>query len=332
MRHAARERTTHVPRSLEPSAQPSLVGTPSCGRFSRTSKRCSSSHRSSTSERGQAALGPLFVYGPGRDWIGLAAVATLVFATIWCALHRPITQRRRVLPFLALTAIVGVFAYPFPYPSSHDGHPSTLCFRLPFENEWTVFWGGDTKEENLNAGYLADRRYGLDFVVTENGKSHRGGGRELTDYFAYDREVLAPADGTVVFAAGDLEDLAPGAFDRQVEPYGNFVVLEVGEREFVFLADLRQGSIAVARGARVRAGDPIGRVGNSASSPFTPEPHLAVHLQDTPVSHAGEAIPWSFCNYASAGRPVDRGLPHGGIARDGTFLGEHVKPHLHAER
>jgi hypothetical protein len=267
----------------------------------------------------------VLAYNFGRDLLMLLALITLFVGGAWSALHRPFLQRRRLFPFLCLCAVIGVAEYPFPYPSSHEGHESAVCMRLPVEGAWTVFWGGETKEESLLAAYFADRRWGLDLVVTENGMSHSGDGLSFRDYFAYDKRVLAPADGTVVHVSDRAPDVQPGQYDSRIEAFGNYVVLQVADGEFVFLCHLRQGSITVGEGQRVHTGDDLGRVGSSGYSTVTPEPHLAIHMQDTPIAGRGEAVPWGFCDYTADGEHVARGLPRGGIGRDGVFLGQRVQ-------
>ena len=56
---------------------------------------------------------------------------------------------------------------------------------------------------------------------------------------------------------------------------GNYVAINCGDF-FVILAHLRQGSIAVATGDKVRTGAFLGQMGNSGN---TSEPHLHLHAQ-----------------------------------------------------
>jgi hypothetical protein len=270
--------------------------------------------------------GPVLAYNVGRSMVELFALVTLAFGLVWCALHRPFYQRRRLAPFACLALVIGAAALPLPYPSSHADEPSQVRFRLPFEGEWTVFWGGESARDSRLSAYFADRRWGLDFIVTENGASHSGSGLTAKDYFVYERDVLAPADGTVVHVNSGLADSRTGIYDSRLPEFGNYVVIEVAPGEFVFLCHLLVGSIPVSVGQTVRAGEIVGRVGNSGWSTVTPQPHLAIHLQDSPEAGRGEAIPWRFCDYLSAGLPVECGLPHGGVDRDGNFLGERVQP------
>jgi murein DD-endopeptidase MepM/ murein hydrolase activator NlpD len=84
------------------------------------------------------------------------------------------------------------------------------------------------------------------------------------------------------------------------------VILDHGNGEYSLLAHLRHGSVAVAAGARISAGDKVGECGNSGN---TTEPHLHYHLQDTPVFGRAEGLPAQFTGYVADGRPVARGEP-----------------------
>lgn len=280
--------------------------------------------------------GPILVYTAWRPLLELLALVVLAFAAVWCGLNRPFLQRRRLWPFLALVAVIGFAQVRFPYPSSHEGHESAVCFRLPFaiggEGEWTVFWGGETKDENRLAEFSADRRWGIDLVIVDQGKSHRANGLAPKDYLVYGREVLAPADGTVARVQSGVTESRPGVYDSRVPELGNFVVLKVAEGEFLFVSHLLDGSIPVHEGEVVHAGDLLGKVGNSGYSTATPEPHLALHLQDTVEAGEGEPIPWRFCDYVADGTRIDRGLPRGGVDAEGNLNGQRVRPRMPTDR
>lgn len=269
--------------------------------------------------------GPVWVYVAGRSWIALLALAVLVYGVIRSFRRRPFLQPARVRAFFALTVVVGVANYPLPYPSSHEGHPSSVRFELPVEGEWTVIWGGEEKHANRLAMFYADRRFGLQLVRTVDGARYAGEGARLEEHYAFDQPVLAPAAGRIARVHDGEPDLPPGVRFEGGEPFGNHLVIEVAEGEFVFLTHLRQGSIEVAEGAVVETGAPLARVGASGFAPLTPGPHVAVHLQDTPVPHRGEAVPWRFSRYVADGAFVELGLPRGGVARDGRLIGERVQ-------
>lgn len=94
------------------------------------------------------------------------------------------------------------------------------------------------------------------------------------DYAIFGAPLVAPCDGIVVAAANDMADLQVPHQDT-INRLGNHVILHCGEAEVV-LAHMRRGSVTVARGDRVKNGDPIGEVGNSGASS---EPHLHIHAQ-----------------------------------------------------
>jgi hypothetical protein len=248
--------------------------------------------------------GPILAWTYGLQVLPLAAFALVVAGAITAFRKKPFLRAGRKLPFLLLLLIVGAGGLELPYPTSHEGHESAICFRLPFaapkEGEWTVFWGGETRKESLLSAYTASRRFGLDLVVSKDGKTSRDGGSLVVG-----EDVLAPCDGEVVRA-------------------GPTVVLRVAEGEFLFLGNL--DSIAVDVGQRVRTKDRIARVASAGTSRFMNEPHLEIHLQDTPEDGTGEPIPWRFCDYVADGKVVEKGLPRGGIGPQGELLGQRIAP------
>jgi murein DD-endopeptidase MepM/ murein hydrolase activator NlpD len=109
--------------------------------------------------------------------------------------------------------------------------------------------------------------------------------RDLASYAIYGRAVLSPCDGTVLEAVGSLPDLPIGERDSS-QPAGNHVVIRChGVR--VELAHLQRASVRVTAGDAVRAGTPLGLVGNSGN---TSEPHLHVHAD----TDGGEGVPMTF--------------------------------------
>ena len=69
--------------------------------------------------------------------------------------------------------------------------------------------------------------------------------------------------------------MAMGQTDAE-SPVGNHVVIALGPARYVLLAHLRRGSVAVVEGQVVRAGDLVGRCGNSGN---TTQPHLHLQVQ-----------------------------------------------------
>ena len=252
----------------------------------------------------------------------IVAMATLLVGALLSALRsRRVWTWYRGLAFLGACALVLTSGVYQTYPSSHDARPSTVPFRLPLDGPVTVAWGGPTFRTNYHVGSPAER-WAYDLLVTSDGRSHRGRPGTPADYLSYGRDVRAPADGRVVALHDGDPDATPGRPDRGRRA-GNHVVIDVARGEYLFIAHLRAHSLRVAVGEDVTQGQVLGQVGNSGNSS---EPHVHLHLQDTPTPEFGEGIPMAFVNYRLVGTTtvVPRGFPLGGQRR-GAFLGQIVE-------
>ncbi|MCU0559344.1 MAG: M23 family metallopeptidase [Desulfobacterales bacterium] len=119
--------------------------------------------------------------------------------------------------------------------------------------------------------------YALD-IVKLNSRGLRAKGlwpRELSRYEIFGESVFSPCDGRVALVESGLPDHTPPEFDRQ-NPAGNFIYLECGDAG-ILLAHLMQSSTVVEKGAYVREGQFMGKVGNSG---YSTEPHLHLHAQE----------------------------------------------------
>jgi hypothetical protein len=161
---------------------------------------------------------------------------------------------------------------------------------LPFKGRWLVVWGGDTEELNQHHD-VPSQRFAFDFLgADEKGQTYKGDGTVNEDYFAFGREILAPADGNVTDVINGVRDNVPGSMN----PYlalGNAVFIQHREYEVSVLAHLKLGSITVKVGDKVKRGQVVGLCGNSGNSS---EPHLHYHLQNTPVIQDGTGIKCYF--------------------------------------
>ena len=162
--------------------------------------------------------------------------------------------------------------------------------QLPFKDRWFVMWGGDTKELNQHHDNRG-QRFAFDFIgIGPDGKTHKGDGLKNEDYYAFGREILAPADGVVTEAIEGVRDNVPGSMNGYAA-VGNCVILQHAEHEVSVLAHFKLGSIRVKAGDKVKAGQVLGLCGNSGNSS---EPHLHYHLQNTPVLQDGTGIKGFF--------------------------------------
>jgi peptidase M23-like protein len=194
-----------------------------------------------------------------------------------------------------------------PAPSAFLDYQTKTKLRLPFQGSWYVFWGGRTLETNYHV-IAPDQRFAYDFIQMKNGVSHRGDGKTNEQYYCFGLPILAPGPGTVAAVADSLPDMNPGSRDP-VHPFGNHVVIDHGDGEFSVLAHLRHGSVRVAPGQILAAGDTLGACGNSGN---TSEPHLHYHLQNGQALGAAQGLPAYFIAYSADTTPVSRGEPRKG--------------------
>jgi murein DD-endopeptidase MepM/ murein hydrolase activator NlpD len=176
--------------------------------------------------------------------------------------------------------------------------------RLPFAGSWFVAWGGRTLPQNQHAATV-DQRFAYDLLIQREGRTHAGAGVRNEDYYCFDQSIMAPASGTVVSAENEVEDNIPGVTNSK-QPLGNHVIIDHGNGEFSFLCHFRKGTVTVKKGDPVKAGDLLGRCGNSG---FSTEAHLHYHLQDTAVPFNGQGLPAPFQKYLADGKLVERGEP-----------------------
>ncbi len=150
---------------------------------------------------------------------------------------------------------------------------------LPCRGRWLVQWGGDTKELNQHHE-VPNQRFAFDLLgVGEDGRTRKGDGTRNEDYYAFEREVLAPADGVVTDVITGVRDNVPGSMN----PYsalGNAVFIQHSAYEVSVIAHLKFGSVTVKPGQKVRRGELVGLCGNSGNSS---EPHIHYHLMNTPI-------------------------------------------------
>jgi murein DD-endopeptidase MepM/ murein hydrolase activator NlpD len=178
-----------------------------------------------------------------------------------------------------------------------DAYRQKVKYTLPFRGEWVVVNGGVTRETS-HSWRILSQRYAYDFVIQDaTGRTYAGSGRDLTDYFAYGQDIVAPADGTVV-AVHDVVREPPRVGRDWVDRThgnlaGNYVTIQHADGEFSFLAHLIRGSICVGPGQHVKRGELIGKCGHSGNSS---EPHLHFQVQDVADFHGAIGLPVKFSN------------------------------------
>ena len=172
--------------------------------------------------------------------------------------------------------INGLFIKPYIPDNLPKIERNTTKLILPFKDTWTVFWGGDTKEQNYHLISEAQKN-AFDLIITDDSnKSYKTDGHTNEDYYAYGKDLIAPCNGEIVLVVDGIKDNKPGELNPIYVP-GNTVILKTSNNEYLFFAHFKQHSIKVKQGDKVKQGQLLGLCGNSGNSS---EPHLHFHIQN----------------------------------------------------
>ena len=187
--------------------------------------------------------------------------------------------------------INGLFVKPFKESNLPKIDKNITQLILPFKDEWTVTWGGNTKELNYHIESDAQKN-AFDFVITnEKGNSFKKDGKTNDDYYAFGKELIAPCDGEIVSVVDGVKDNLPGELNPIYAP-GNTVILKTANNEYLFFAHFKQNSIVVIQGQRVKQGELLGLCGNSGNSS---EAHLHFHIQNVEDMNKATGAKCFFC-------------------------------------
>jgi murein DD-endopeptidase MepM/ murein hydrolase activator NlpD len=186
--------------------------------------------------------------------------------------------------------ISGFFVRPYKEENLPKLERNRTALILPFNEEWTVIWGGDTKELNYHVESEAQKN-AFDIVITdENGNSFKTEGKTNEDYYAFGKEIISPCDGEVVLVVDGVKDNIPGIFNPIYMP-GNTVIIKTLNNEFLFFAHFKQRTIVVKEGQQIKLGQLLGYCGNSGNSS---EPHLHFHIQNIEEMYSATGVKCYF--------------------------------------
>jgi murein DD-endopeptidase MepM/ murein hydrolase activator NlpD len=195
--------------------------------------------------------------------------------------------------------INGLFIKPFTELALPKMERNMTKLGLPFKGEWTVVWGGDTKELNYHVESAAQKN-AFDLVITDNkGQSYKSDGKSNEDYYAFGKELLAPCDGEVVLVVDGVKDNIPVTLNPIYVP-GNTVMIKTANNEYLFFAHFKQHSIKVTQGQKVKRGQLLGLCGNSGNSS---EPHLHFHIQNVEDMNIATGVKCYFDALTVNGQP-----------------------------
>ena len=170
--------------------------------------------------------------------------------------------------------------------------------------------------------FVKSETFAIDWVQLRDGALFDGDGTRNEDWYCYGAELLAVADGRVIYVRDDMLDEAPMqppvAVKNSRDFGGNQVIIEIEPGVYAFYGHLKPGSVAVAVGDHVAAGQVIGLLGNSGNSTG---PHLHFGLLDGPNPLAATSLPMVIDAYILEGMIVepaeapDAGVPTVGAGR-----------------
>lgn len=186
--------------------------------------------------------------------------------------------------------INGLFIKPFTDDNLPKLERNITKLTLPFNDEWTIVWGGDTKALNYHIENQAQKN-AIDFVITDTkGKSYQTDGLKNQDYYAFGKDIIAPCAGEIVLVVDGVKDNKPGVMNPIYVP-GNTVIIRTAKNEFLLFAHFQQNSIKVKQGQMVVQGQLLGLCGNSGNSS---EPHLHFHIQNVEDMNVATGIKCFF--------------------------------------
>lgn len=247
--------------------------------------------------------------------VALAALLGQAVSVFWAAVGLPVHALPYNLVTLLLLYLLGLVGHQLlaRYPQSspektldyeltarrrYQGSGRSLA--LPFAGRWVVWQGFDGQWTHQGLW-----RYAYDFLIRDDqGLTYCDTGLQLSDYYAFQKPVLSPIRGWVVWVVRDLPDCEIGSVDQD-NNWGNHVVLYDERGFYVEISHFAQNSLVVNQGDRIERGALLGRCGNSG---YSPQPHIHIQVQLTPVLGAA-TVPFSFANLMVDGEFCAEGTP-----------------------
>ena len=143
--------------------------------------------------------------------------------------------------------------------------------------------------------------FAIDWNRVKNDKIYDVDGKTVEQHYAFEQDVLAVADGTMVSIHDGIPDETPFLLmlPKAKEDYGgNHVIIEIAPNVFALYEHLHPGSLTVKVGDAVKAGAALGKIGNTGPSEG---PHLHFGLSDKPDIFSGRSLPFVFDRFTSVG-------------------------------
>lgn len=163
---------------------------------------------------------------------------------------------------------------------AHSNHKSRfqdwefVPISLPFWGKWKVSQG-----HNGELTHKDNWKFAWDFqIIGENEEIFKNDGHIVSDYFCYNKPVIAPADGWIEQIVNGIVDNEIGDMNLEYN-WGNSIVIKHSDKLYSQISHLKNDSIKVQKGDYIKRGDVLASCGNSGRSP---EPHIHFQIQTTP--------------------------------------------------
>lgn len=147
--------------------------------------------------------------------------------------------------------------------------------------------------------FRVPQRLAIDWLmIDDNGRTYSGDPSKNSSYYAFGREALAVADGTIAFMKDGIPEnvpMQPPVVEITLDTLaGNYIAVDIGRGEYAIYAHLQPGSMRVNVGDRVKRGAPLALLGNTGNST---QPHLHFHVCDAPSPYDCNGLPYVLDQY-----------------------------------
>lgn len=155
------------------------------------------------------------------------------------------------------------------------------------------------------------QRFAIDWVkLGPDGRFFRDNASANSNFYGYGEDVIAVADGVVSAMVTDIPENEgnnpqTGRSVTLDTITGNSLVLDLGQGLFALYAHLQPDSLQVSIGDKVRAGQVLGKLGNSGNSDA---PHLHFQIMDANSPLGAEGIPYEITSFTQRGILSDLGV------------------------
>jgi hypothetical protein len=148
---------------------------------------------------------------------------------------------------------------------------------------------------SINGAINPTEAFAIDWVrIDSSGRTFHDDMKDPKNWFGYDADIFAVADGEVVEVVRDLQNSLPGKNPDGLslaQIAGNRVIMDIGSGHYAEYDHMAPQSILVKVGDKVKRGEKLGKLGNTGNSD---SPHLHFQIMDRPSTLDGYALPFTF--------------------------------------